>query len=120
MPADGTPRYARSIIYFDVVDMDDLTLGFNSQGWNLIGNDPSYIKVVRYGQTWTVTPVPAGEAGLGWGNAVRLSVPVPTPKRTYATRYGTCDLGTFDMPFELRLTCDGTRGTCPSSPEALH
>ena len=114
---DSTTRYAQALIYFDVADMDDFWLGVNSKGVNQAAQDVSYIKVVRSGQTWTVTPIPPGEAGFSadsQGNVVHLSVPATAPKnRIYTTRAGFCDLGSFVMPFELKLTCDASRSTCP-------
>ena len=115
MPKNST-RYARALIYFDVADMDNLWLGVNSKGVSQAAQDVSYIKVVRDGQTWTVTPIPPGEAGFPDStlpNVAHLSVPATAPRnRVYTTRTGFCDLGSFVMPFELRLTCDASRRTC--------
>ena len=114
--ADKETRYASALIYFDVADMDDFWLGLNSKGVNQAAQDVSYIKVVRNGQTWTVTPIPPGEAGFSadsLANVAHLSVPATAPKnRIYTTRAGFCDLGNFVMPFELQLTCDASRSTC--------
>ena len=97
-----------------MADLDDVWLGVGSKGLNVIANDVSCVKVVRYGQTWTVTPIPAGEAGFSSpGNVAHLSVPATAPKnRIYTTRAGSCDLGNFELPFELQLTCDASRSTC--------
>jgi hypothetical protein len=115
MPADSI-RYARALVYFDVADTDNFWLGFNSKGVNQAAQDVSYIKVVRSGQTWTVTPIPPGEADFSassLANVAHLPVPATAPKnRVYTTRAGFCDLGNFVMPFELRLTCDASRSKC--------
>lgn len=113
---DNEPQYAQALIYFDVADMDDLWLGVNSKGVNRAAQDVSYIKVVRNGQAWTVTPIPPGEAGFSdfsRANVAHLSVSATAPRnRIYTTRTGFCDLGDFVMPFELRLTCDASRSPC--------
>jgi hypothetical protein len=113
---DKATRYAMALIDFDVADMNDLWLGVNSKGLNQAAQDVSYIKVVRDGQTWTVTPIPPSEAGFpddSLPNVAHLSVPATAPKnRIYTTRAGFCDLGNFVMPFELKLTCDASRSTC--------
>ena len=96
--------------------MDGFWLGVNSKGVNQAAQDVSYIKVVRSGQTWTVTPIPPGEAGFSdtsLPNVAHLSVPATAPRnRIYTTRAAFCDLGNFVMPFELQLTCDASRSTC--------
>jgi hypothetical protein len=120
MPDNGAPRYFKGWISVDVAELEvngagpNLNLAFNGQGLNPIGDEGGYLKVVRYGQQWTITPVSAGEAGLSGGSTAHLSLSVQTPdKRNYTSRNGNCDLGTFNMPFSLTLTCDASRGSCP-------
>ena len=74
-------------------------------GPNVIGYTQSLVKVTRNGDTWTITPVPAGEGGIAEANVGNVTLNVPTPrKRGYTSNYGTCNLGSFVMPFELTLT----------------
>ena len=74
-------------------------------GPNVIGYTQSLVKVTESGDTWTMTPVPAGEGGIAEANVGNVTLNVPTPrKRGYTSDYGTCNLGSFVMPFELTLT----------------
>ena len=74
-------------------------------GPNVIGYTQSLVKVTRSGDSWTMTPVPAGEGGIAEANVGNVTLNVPTPRRRgYTSNYGTCNLGSFVMPFELTLT----------------
>ena len=105
------PRYMGIVIefYTDALHAQNAAavIAFDNPtgGPNVIGYTQSLVKVTRNGDTWTITPVPAGEGGIAEANVGNVTLNVPTPrKRGYTSNYGTCNLGSFVMPFELTLT----------------
>jgi hypothetical protein len=105
------PRYADVTIDFDTPELNAIGakayLAFDSRyaAPDVVGTSTSLLKVVRTGSVWTITPIPAGEAGIVEANIANLTIRVPTPdKRVYTSGYATCPLGSFVMPFELTLT----------------
>jgi hypothetical protein len=105
------PRYMGIVIefYTDALHAQNAAavIAYNNPtgGPNVIGYTQSLVKVTRSGDTWTITPVPAGDGGIADANIGNVTLNVPTPrKRSYTSNYGTCNLGSFVMPFELTLT----------------
>jgi hypothetical protein len=105
------PRYMGIVIefYTDALHAQNAAavIAYNNPtgGPNVIGYTQSLVKVARSGDTWTISPIPAGEGGIAEANIGNVTLNVPAPrKRGYTSNYGTCNLGSFVMPFELTLT----------------